>query len=80
MSVNHAPEVERPIVDGRPALVDAKKVAAYLGKPVQTLNVWRMQGKGPRFLKLENGSVRYRWEDVDAWLDAQITGGSPANE
>lgn len=80
MTLYHASEVERPIVDGRPALADAKKVAAYLGKPVQTLNMWRMRGKGPRFLKLENGSVRYRWSDVDDWLDAQIAGGSPANE
>lgn len=63
--------------DRRP-LVDAKKVSEYLGKPVQTLAVWRMRGIGPRFIKLENGSVRYRWADVDAWLDAQETGGGAA--
>ncbi|EHK82140.1 helix-turn-helix transcriptional regulator [Rhodococcus pyridinivorans] len=80
MTVNHAPEVERQIVDGRRALADAKKVSAYLDKPVQTLAIWRMKGVGPRFLKLENGSVRYRWEDVDAWLEAQATGGSPAHD
>lgn len=62
----------------RHPLVDAKEVSEYLGKTVQALAVWRMKGLGPRFLKLENGSVRYRWSDVDEWLDAQETGGGAA--
>lgn len=50
-------------------------LAEYIDKPVQTLAIWRMKGIGPKFLKLENGSVRYRWADIDAWLEAQVTGG-----
>lgn len=78
--MTYSPAVERQIVDGRQALVDAKKVGAYLDRPVQTLAIWRMKGLGPRFIKFENGSVRYRWADVDAWIDAQETGGSRTND
>lgn len=80
MTIRYAPEVDRKIVDGRHALIDAKKLSEYLDKPVQTLAIWRMKGIGPRFIKLENRDVRYRWSDVDAWLDVQATGGSAANE
>lgn len=32
-----------------------------------TLRKWRTRGRGPAFLKL-GGKVRYRAEDVDAWI------------
>ena len=63
---------------GRRALADANDLSEYLGKPKQTLAIWRMKGIGPKFIKLENGNVRYRWSDIDAWLDAQATGGGTA--
>lgn len=45
--------------------------AAHLGLSVSTLNKWRVQGRGPRFLKLGR-AVCYRIQDLDAWLEAQI--------
>lgn len=42
--------------------------AEYLGMKSGTLEVWRVQGRGPRFLKLGR-SVRYRAEDLDAFLN-----------
>ena len=62
----------------RRALANAKDLSEYIGKPVQTLAIWRMKGIGPKFIKLENGNVRYRWSDIDSWLDAQATGGGAA--
>ncbi|ORL86105.1 hypothetical protein A5N78_20585 [Prescottella equi] len=59
---------------GRRALAKPTDLSEYLGKPIQTLAIWRMKGIGPKFLKLENGSVRYRWEEIDAWLEAQAGG------
>lgn len=56
-----------------------KEVAAYLGKSPQTLAIWAMKGLGPKYFKV-NGTCRYRWSDVDAWIEAQETGGSPAND
>ncbi|WP_072688398.1 helix-turn-helix transcriptional regulator [Rhodococcus marinonascens] len=49
-------------------------LARYLQRPVQTLAMWRARRKGPRFIKLENGHIRYRWNDIDSWLDAQVEG------
>ncbi|WP_072815755.1 helix-turn-helix transcriptional regulator [Rhodococcus zopfii] len=56
-----------------------KEVAEYLGKAPQTLAIWAMNGTGPKYFKV-NGTCRYRWSDVDAWLEAQATGGSATNE
>ena len=44
-------------------------VAEYLGLPLNTLAQWRYLKKGPSFIK-SGRLVRYRKEDVDAWLAA----------
>ena len=44
-------------------------VATYLGVAVKTVYDWQYAGNGPRQLKI-GGQIRYRPEDVDAWLDA----------
>lgn len=46
------------------------EVAAYLGVPVQTLYTWRTKGMGPRGMRVGK-HLRYRWSDVDAWLERQ---------
>jgi predicted DNA-binding transcriptional regulator AlpA len=48
----------------------------YLGgerTPVsqRTLQRWRLEGVGPKFLKLGR-LVRYRKSDLDRWADAQL--------
>jgi excisionase family DNA binding protein len=53
-------------------LLSVEDVADYLGVPVATVRRWRYVGDGPRSLKVGR-HVRYRREDVDAWLDAQAT-------
>jgi hypothetical protein len=35
-----------------------------------TLRLWRLKGKGPKYLKIGH-KVRYRRETVEAWLAAQ---------
>jgi hypothetical protein len=46
------------------------EVAAYLGRPVNTMRDWRLRGIGPRSYR-QAGQVRYDWSDVDAWLDSE---------
>jgi len=46
------------------------EVAEYLGIPPKTLTQWRYNGTGPRFSKVGR-HVRYRWNDVEKWLDEQ---------
>lgn len=57
-------------MDGRRPLASAEQVSEYLGVPVDTLYAWRHRSTGPRASKVGR-HIRYRWEDVDAWLDAQ---------
>lgn len=48
-----------------------KLAAPYVGVSVRTLQAWRVQGKGPVFLKLGR-AVRYRICDLDDWLEANL--------
>ena len=34
----------------------------------QTLRNWRQQGKGPKYVKV-GGSIRYRYTDVELYLE-----------
>jgi excisionase family DNA binding protein len=47
-------------------------LSAYLGVPLGTLYSWNHRGIGPRATKVGR-HLRYRWAEVDAWLDAQTT-------
>jgi len=42
--------------------------AEHLGLSASTLNKWRVEGKGPRFVKLGRAVV-YRLSDLDEWLE-----------
>ncbi|PRY00700.1 helix-turn-helix transcriptional regulator [Allonocardiopsis opalescens] len=49
------------------------EVARHLGIPEKTLAQWRYLGKGPKWSKVGR-HVRYRWSDVERWLDSQSGG------
>lgn len=49
-------------------LLGPHELASYLGVPVKTLYQWRYKGLGPPGLRIGR-HVRYRPEDVEAWLD-----------
>ncbi len=57
-------------MDSRKPLGTVIEVSLNLGIPVQTLYQWRTLSKGPRGIKVGK-HVRYRWTDVEAWLDRQ---------
>lgn len=55
-------------------LLTNQQTADMLGVKRNTLEIWRLQGKGPCFRKLGAGKqapVRYVEDDVVAWLDKQ---------
>jgi len=51
-------------------------VADRLDLSLASLRRWRLEKRGPRFIKV-GSLVRYRPEDLEEWLLAQPTGGSP---
>lgn len=57
-------------------MTDARKLATdpefceFAGlTPSQSAQL-RYQGKGPRFIKVTGRQIRYRWSDIESWLDA----------
>jgi len=51
------------------SLLTPKEVAEFLGIPEGTLAQWRSQRRGPRYVKLEERLVRYRFADLESYLN-----------
>jgi predicted DNA-binding transcriptional regulator AlpA len=58
-------------------LASPPEAADYLCVPVQTLAQWRWRGIGPKSIKVGR-HIRYRWSDIEKWLDRQSAGGDAA--
>ncbi|MBU3887215.1 AlpA family transcriptional regulator [Methylosinus sp. KRF6] len=52
----------------RPLLTE-QQAAEYLNLAVRTLQQWRVQGKGPKFIKLSR-AVRYRQSDLEDYISS----------
>ncbi|WP_127501958.1 helix-turn-helix transcriptional regulator [Actinoplanes solisilvae] len=52
-------------------LATPQEVADFLAVPESRLRQWRYLGTGPAYRKLANHLVRYRWSDVEEWLDRE---------
>lgn len=59
-------------------LMTETEVAQRLHVSLALLRRWRVQRHGPTFMKV-GALVRYRPEDLDAWLNELPTGGSKQN-
>ena len=58
------------------ALLNEHEAAAVLHLSVKVLRRQRGEGSGPRWRKLNVFSIRYRLSDLQAFIDAQPTGGA----
>lgn len=54
------------------------EVAKHLRVSVALVRRWRVLKTGPRFIKVGGALVRYRLEDVEAYLESCRSGGGPA--
>jgi excisionase family DNA binding protein len=54
-------------------MLSTQEAAQALGLQKQTLETWRSQSRGPKFVRL-GALVRYRSTDLLAWLEAQVEG------
>jgi excisionase family DNA binding protein len=54
-----------------------EELAEYLGVPVATIYAWRYRNYGPPGWKCGR-HVRFKREDVEAWVEAQKAGGGNA--
>jgi hypothetical protein len=56
-------------------LTGTEEVAHFLDVPAKTLAQWAYLGKGPKYIRVGRYR-RYRWSDVEAWLEANTRGGA----
>jgi len=54
-------------------LMDEATLAQETGLPRSTLRGWRRRGKGPRWIRLTPGRLRYPLLDVEKWLETSGT-------
>ena len=52
-------------------LVTTSEAAGYLGLKRNTLEIWRVKGNGPKFLKLGR-LVKYRLQDLERFLEDSV--------
>ena len=58
-----------PPAEPKPEILTSFEVAEMLGVAEQCVRNWRHLGtKGPKFIKLDGRTVRYRRSDVEAWI------------
>lgn len=55
-------------------LLNEHDVARITGLSVASVRRWRLFRQGPKYLKI-GAAVRYRIEDIRAWLDSRPAGG-----
>lgn len=55
-------------------LLTEHDVARVTGLSVASVRRWRLLQQGPKYLKL-GAAVRYKPEDISAWLESRPTGG-----
>ena len=55
-------------------LLNEHDVDRITGMSVASVRRWRLLRQGPKYLKI-GSAVRYRSEDISAWLNSRPTGG-----
>lgn len=56
-------------------LLDEREVAALCHVSLGTVRRWRLFRKGPQYVKVGDAAVRYRPEDLEAYLASRPIGG-----
>ncbi|GAC1601611.1 MAG: hypothetical protein NVS3B2_04670 [Ramlibacter sp.] len=56
------------------------QAAELLHVSVRTLQRWRGQRFGPRWIKIGQLRVRYARADLDAWIESRTVAGQPTEE
>lgn len=59
----------------REPLATLREVAEYLGLTANALYSMRRRGTGPKGSTVGR-ELRYRWSDVEQWLDQRASGGA----
>ena len=64
------PKTQEPKL-GTSRLLTTEQAASVLALSPRALEAWRLQGRGPRYVKLSR-AVRYRPEDLASWIESGL--------
>ncbi len=59
-------------VNENSGLVSTKQAAQYLGTSERFLEIRRMKGGGPPFIRVSAKTIRYRRSDLDSWVESRV--------
>lgn len=68
------PDAERSRTD----LITPDQAAAILSLNAKVLERWRGTGQGPAYIRLTSKSIRYRREDIDAFVAERVRASTAA--
>ncbi len=57
-------------------LIDEIQAAEMLSIDRRTLQKWRIEGLGPKFVRLSKKCVRYSLKDISKWIDDRTFGST----
>ena len=60
-------------IDGE--LISENTLTKLIDISVFTLRYWSQNNKGPKFVRLENGRIRYPRQEVQNWYEDQVSRG-----
>lgn len=66
-------DTKRDIPDDPDALLTEAEASDLLGLSTRTLQAWRCQGTGPRFVRAGGRAIRYRRRDLIEWMESNST-------
>ena len=49
-------------------MLNTAEAAEYLGLQPDTLERWRRQGRGPKYIRMEGWAIRYRRCDLESFI------------
>lgn len=59
-------------------LLSPEEAGALLGVPATLLQRWRTTGDGPQFVRLTRKTIKYRAEDVQAFIESRRVSSTAA--
>lgn len=60
------------------ALLNERETAEFLGVSRRTLQGWRSNQTGPRWVRINTKSIRYRQSDLTDWIERRTV--TPTNQ
>ncbi len=54
-----------------PLLLTEKETSKITGFSIRTHQKWRIEGRGPKFMRISSRAIRYRRQDIEQWIESQ---------